>query len=205
MSVDQVGGTGLESPETVRDYRRRLMEGMAAAVAEKCYAETTIADVVRHARVSKRTFYQHFPAKEECLLALYAAASERVIQAITEAVSAAPDVEAQIAAATEIYLARMQAQPVLTRTLFIEILAAGPGGLAVRHEINQRYAELFRGVADAYRLGAGRAPLSPQLAAAAVGGLNELILQAVLADRVDRLSEDLAAPARALLRAVLAA
>lgn len=180
-----------------RDYRRRLMEGMAIAVAERGYADTTIADIVRHARVSRRTFYEQFASKEACLLALYAAASERVIRTIGEAVATSADRETQIARATEAYLARMQAHPAVTRTLFLEILAAGPAGLQVRREINGRYADLFRGVIEA---SGGR--LSPELAAAAVGGINELILQAVLDERIDRLTE-LAAPASQLLRAVV--
>lgn len=182
------------------DYRRRLMDGMAAAVAERGYADTTIADIVRHARVSRRTFYEQFASKEACLLALYVAASERVIRATAAAIGSAGDRDAQIARATAAYLARMQASPVLTRTLFLEILGAGPAGLQVRREINQRYAELFRGVVEA---DGGR--LSPDVAAAAVGGVNELILQAVLDDRVDRLVADVAGPAAQLLRAVLSA
>ncbi len=180
------------------DYRRRLMDGMAAAVAERGYADTTIADIVRHAHVSRRTFYEHFAGKEACLLALYVAASERVIRAIGAAVETSGDRETQIVRATEAYLARMAAHPVLTRTLFLEILAAGPAGLQVRREMNARYADFFRGVV---RANGGR--LSSELAAAAVGGINELILQAVLDDRMGQLAE-LAAPASQLLRAVLA-
>jgi AcrR family transcriptional regulator len=179
------------------DYRKRLMEGMSAAVAERGYADTTIADIVRHARVSRRTFYEEFASKEACLLALYVAASERVIRDIAAAVQTSADRDTQIARATEAYLARMAAHPVLTRTLFLEILAAGPAGLQVRREIHARYADFFRGVVE----GAG-GRLSPELAAAAVGGINELILQAVLDDRIPRLTE-LATPARQLLRAVL--
>jgi AcrR family transcriptional regulator len=175
------------------------MEGMSAAVAERGYADTTIADIVRHAHVSRRTFYEQFASKEACLLALYVAASERVIRAIAAAVETSGDREAQIVRATEAYLDRMQAHPVLTRTLFLEILAAGPAGLLVRREINARYAELFRGVVES-----NGGHLSPELAAAAVGGINELILQAVLDDRVAQLT-DLAGPASQLLRAVLSA
>lgn len=182
---------------SAKEYRRRLMEGMAAAVAERGYADTTIADIVRHARVSRRTFYEQFDSKEACLLALYVAASERVIRAIAEAAETSADRETQIARATEAYLGRMQAHPVVTRALFLEILAAGPAGLQVRREINQRYADQFRALVQAE---GGR--LSPELAAAAVGGINELILQAVLDDRIHRLT-DLAAPAAQLLRAVL--
>lgn len=182
---------------TDNDYRRRLMEGMSAAVAERGYADTTIADIVRHARVSRRTFYEHFASKEACLLALYVAASERVIRAIATAVETSGDRETQILRATEAYLERMQAHPVLTRTLFLEILAAGPAGLQVRREMNARYAEFFRGV-----VAADGGQLSAELATAAVGGINELILQAVLDDRIAQLTE-LAAPASQLLRAVL--
>jgi AcrR family transcriptional regulator len=195
--MDQTPYLDVVERGTARDYRRRLMEGMAMAVAQRGYADTTIADIVRHARVSRRTFYEQFASKEACLLALYAAASERVIRAIGEAVATSADRETQIARATEAYLARMQAHPAVTRTLFLEILAAGPAGLQVRREINARYADLFRGVIEAH---GGR--LSPELASAAVGGINELILQAVLDERIDRLAE-LAAPASQLLRAVV--
>lgn len=186
-------------------HRARLMDGMAAAVAERGYADTTISDVVRHARVSKRTFYEQFASKEECLLALYAAASGRVMDAIAEAVRGGAELDTQVALATEAYLGRMQSQPVLTRTLILEILAAGPAGLRVRRDVNRRYAELFVAVVEADRRAhPERRSLSPELAAAAVGGINELVLQAVLEDRTDRLAE-LAGPAGDLLRAVIAA
>ena len=186
-------------------HRARLMDGMAAAVAERGYADTTIADIVRHARVSKRTFYEQFASKEECLLALYAAASGRVMDAIAEAVRGGAELDAQVALATQAYLGRMQSQPVLTRTLILEILAAGPAGLRVRRDVNRRYAELFVAVVEADRRAhPERRSLSPELAAAAVGGINELVLQAVLEDRTDRLAE-LAGPAGDLLRAVIAA
>ncbi|MBF6248423.1 TetR family transcriptional regulator, partial [Nocardia elegans] len=38
-------------------FRRRLLDGMAAAVRERGYRDATVADVVRHARTSRRTFY----------------------------------------------------------------------------------------------------------------------------------------------------
>lgn len=191
-------------PGAAGDYRARLMDGMAAAVAERGYADTTIADIVRHARVSKRTFYEQFASKEECLLALYVEVSERILRAILDAVRSTSEPREQVAVATRAYLEMMQARPVLTRTLFIEILAAGPAGLQVRREINQRYAELLRMVVEEERRAHPEIPaLSPELATAAVGGINELILQAVLADRTDRLTE-LAGPAGEVVRALLA-
>jgi len=53
-----------------REHRSRVLEGMAHAVSRKGYAETTIADIVGEASVSRRTFYEHFESKAECLIAL---------------------------------------------------------------------------------------------------------------------------------------
>ena len=44
---------------------------MAEAVAEHSYGATTIAHVVSHAGVSRKTFYEHFRDKEHCFLAMY--------------------------------------------------------------------------------------------------------------------------------------
>ena len=63
-------------------HRARLTAGLATAIAEKGYAAVTIADVVRVARVSKRTFYEHFPDKEACFLALYAETSDELLELI---------------------------------------------------------------------------------------------------------------------------
>ena len=61
----------------------------AAAIAEKGYATVTIADVVGHARVSKRTFYEHFADKEACFLALYSETSDELLDLIAEAAASA--------------------------------------------------------------------------------------------------------------------
>ena len=46
---------------TPAEFRRRLLEGMAAAIRETGYRDATVADVVRHARTSRRTFYERSP------------------------------------------------------------------------------------------------------------------------------------------------
>ncbi len=44
-----------DTPAPGNEHRARLLEGMARAVAAKGYADTTIADIVREASVSRRT------------------------------------------------------------------------------------------------------------------------------------------------------
>ena len=82
LSGTKMQGVDGEKSRDSRRHRLRLLEGFAAAVSERGYAATTIAHIVEHARVSKRTFYEHFADKEECFLALYAeaAASAEVIR-----------------------------------------------------------------------------------------------------------------------------
>src|SRR5437016_2311545 len=42
-------------------FRRRLLDGLAESIITRGYRSTTIAEIVSHARTSRRTFYEHFP------------------------------------------------------------------------------------------------------------------------------------------------
>jgi AcrR family transcriptional regulator len=185
--------------DRVDEYRGRLLAGLAEAITEVGYAELTVADVVRRARVSKRTFYEHFAAKEDALLALYEAQSARVIAEIEGAIAGVPPGEPRLAVGAAVYLASLQSRAGLVRTLLVEILHVGPPGLAMRRVVTRRFAALLQ--RELAAAGAGAA-LAPGVATALVGGINELILEAVEADRADRLL-DLQAPVAALLRAFL--
>ena len=202
MSVSATATSG-ESTVGQGEYRNRLLEGMAAAVDEKGFAETTIADIARHARVSKRTFYEHFESKHDCLLALYVASSERALARIAASIDPSLDLDAQIARTTNVYFASLRERPAVLRTLLVEILAAGQRGLEVRRQVNRRYADLLRKVVASAKPDArGRHTLSSAMATAIVGGLNELILQAVEGGDLTRLRR-LARPAAELVRAVV--
>jgi AcrR family transcriptional regulator len=202
MAVSATATSG-ESSAKPSEYRERLLEGMAAALDEKGFAEVTIADIARHARMSKRTFYEHFDTKQDCLLALYVASSERALAMIAESIDPSLDLDTQIAKTTAVYFSSLQERPAVLRTLLVEILAAGPRGLEVRRRINRRYADLLRKVvASANSKVGGSYTLSGAMATAVVGGLNELMLQAVEVGDLARLRR-LARPAAELVRAVV--
>jgi AcrR family transcriptional regulator len=58
--------------DLVRSHqRRRLLEAATAALAEQGYGRVTATRVTELARVSSRTFYQHFEDLWACLLAAY--------------------------------------------------------------------------------------------------------------------------------------
>jgi AcrR family transcriptional regulator len=181
----------LETDSSTHQHRSRLLEGMAVAVAQKGYADTTIADIVREASVSRRTFYEHFATKADCLIALYEAASRNALKVLRGAMDPAHGWEEQLGRAIGAYLGCMAANPVLMRTLFIEILHLGPEGLAARRRVNREIADFMRQVV----------PVSPELAMAVVGGIHELVLQAIEDGRVEELAQ-LTTTATQLVRAV---
>jgi AcrR family transcriptional regulator len=170
--------------------RARLLQGMAASITEKGYAATTIADVVRHARVSKRTFYEQFADKEECLLDLYSVASDIMLAVIAGASESERPLRAGVEASVSEYLSALAAQPALTRTLLVEIQAAGPRALEMRKQVHQRFADQLRAlVEDGRRQEPGLKPLSPAMSTAIVGGINELMLTAVQEGHTEELAE----------------
>ena len=59
-------------------FRLRLLEGLAASIGERGYRATTVADIVRHARTSKRTFYDQFASKEQCFLSCCVSTTTRL-------------------------------------------------------------------------------------------------------------------------------
>ncbi len=185
-----------ETPVQEHEHRSRLLEGMAHAVAAKGYADTTIADIVREASVSRRTFYEHFQTKADCLIALYEASSHNALKVLRDAIDPAHEWQTQVERALAAYLGCMASNPILMRTLFIEILGLGTPGLAARRRVNQEIADFMLGAIDG--------GLTPQMAMAVVGGINELVLQYIEQDRVAQLGE-LVAPASALVRAATSA
>jgi AcrR family transcriptional regulator len=181
-------------------HRDRLLSGMARVVASQGYASSTIADVVREAGVSRRTFYEHFQTRDDCLIALFEAASDGALKVLSAAIDPSRGWESQVEQAMAAYLGCLASNPALLRTLFIEILGLGVPGLAARRRVNQSIVDFMLGAINE----PGAAPvLPPDMALAIVGGINELILVAIEQGR----AADLQAVARtgaALVRAVVA-
>jgi AcrR family transcriptional regulator len=187
------------------EHAARILEGFTAALAEKGYAPTTIADIVAKARVSKRTFYEHFDDKEACLLASYRAATSAMMAAMAAAFDASasrPWLE-QVEAVIDAYVTALESTPSLTRTCLVEMAAAGPRALELRREVHEAFALQLRTFVDQARKKFPEVqPISAPLATAIVGGIDELLLAQVEKGPQHRLA-DLRETACELLRAVL--
>jgi AcrR family transcriptional regulator len=81
---------------------------MAAAIRECGFRDSTVADVVRHARTSRRTFYEHFPGKQACFIALLQEANRAMVRQIAAAVDRRASRDVQVRQAIEAWIAVAQ-------------------------------------------------------------------------------------------------
>ncbi|MCV7090655.1 TetR/AcrR family transcriptional regulator [Mycobacterium interjectum] len=156
-------------------FRLRLLDGLAASIGERGYRASTVADVVRHARTSKRTFYDQFASKEECFLELLRADIEKLGESIVAAVDPEADWHRQIRQAVEAYVEHMEARPAITLSLIRELPSLG----AVARPVQRRGVQLLSNLLIDLSASPGfrRAelpPLTAPLAVILLGGLREL-------------------------------
>jgi AcrR family transcriptional regulator len=180
------GRHGLPRDFVVHNQRERLIAGLAEAVAEKGYGGTTIADITRHAAVSRRTFYEHFDGKDECFVAAFDTVTEQLRERIDTAFEAEDDWTAAISAAIEAMLAFLASEPNLARLAMVEALVAGP-------VVVERYdaaVQTFLPYLKAGREGRPKAVLnrlSDSTEEALVGGMVSLISRRIVAGHTDDL------------------
>jgi AcrR family transcriptional regulator len=122
-----------------------LCRALIAAVAEAGYAEVTVADIVRRARVSRVAFYAHFRGKEECFLAATREGgqlmSDRVVAA-TRAVPANIADEEVLRAGFRAFLQFLADEPAFARVFYIDMQAAGSRAVKRFDAAELRFAEM---------------------------------------------------------------
>jgi AcrR family transcriptional regulator len=167
-------------PDPGAEFRRRLLDGLAVCIAERGYRETTVADIVRCARTSKRTFYDHFSTKEECLVELLTTNNEELVGAVRAAVDPDSPWQEQVRQAVSAYVGTIEANPAVTLSWIRELPALGEAARPMlRMGFNRLSAMIVELTAGPGFRRAGLAPLSPTAAVILVGGLRELTAQTV--------------------------
>jgi AcrR family transcriptional regulator len=174
--------SGLSRAEVVANQRRRIFEGLAAALAYHGYEDTKITDIVEFAGVSRATFYEHFQGKEPCFAAAYEDGIERLSEAVETAVQSGRGWPAQLSDGLGAGLEFLASNPPLAHLLLVESLAAArPARLEHERTLVQ--------LAEALRLPPGGEALSPETARLLAGGLVSHLSGLVLAGEVERLPE----------------
>lgn len=166
--------TEIDAPTS---HRQRLLAGLADVLEQKSFRNITLADIAAAARVSRRTFYEHFTSKDECLLALCEETASQMMEAVLKASGPEASWREEVRAITHAYLSVVQQRPRLMRALYIELSALGESGTRVRRQVAENFARFLQGRIEAQRKkGAELSSLSLTMGVAIVAGINELIL-----------------------------
>lgn len=150
----------LAREDVLASQRGRMLDAIAEVVALRGYGAATVADVVEHAGVSRKTFYEHFRDKEDCFLVAY----DTGVEVLMATMRAGEPIRA--------YLETLSAEPAFARTFLIEIGAAGPRAITRRQQVHEAFAAMIGDELEAL---------------AAVGALNEVVTREVAAGRTAEL------------------
>jgi AcrR family transcriptional regulator len=169
-----------------RTQRGRILDGIAQTVARRGYAATPVADVLRVAGVSRKTFYEQFADKQDCFLAAYDAIVALCTERLVLAYHGGDGWEDGIARAYDALLQTLAAEPDFAHLGVVEVLAAGPLALAQRDAALRRFARFI----DFTRERADVVVSPPRLVGQAiVGGIHELVYSQIVRGEAARLPQ----------------
>jgi AcrR family transcriptional regulator len=156
-----------------------VIAAMAASIEEKGYRDTTVADVVRLARTSRRNFYEHFDDRDACFLALFDATNKAMLQQIDAAVAPDRTLDDQVDSAVDAYIGNVTAQPELYASFVRELPGLGVDGAVRAQATLERFAEMLVALVDRVRQAQPALvarSLDMDTAIIIVGGMRELLV-----------------------------
>jgi AcrR family transcriptional regulator len=133
---------GREQPighEQVSDIQRaRILAAMVEVAAERGAGNVTVAHVVARSGVSRRTFYEHFEDREDCLLAAFGDAIERIAARVVPAYEGDGKWQTKVRAGLTALLELLAEERAIGRLVIVETLGAGPKALERRRRVLAR-------------------------------------------------------------------
>jgi AcrR family transcriptional regulator len=177
------GPQALPREQVAADQRERLYEATIKAVDEHGFVATTISDLVANAGVSRRSFYEHFQNKEECLLATYDALIERLTARIVAAYDPEDEWTGQIESTVRALFEASSDRPDAARLISVEMGAAGPVGIERWARNAEQLARFFMYL---FEQAPGPGTVPEPVARAIVGGLRTILYSRVRRERSSR-------------------
>jgi AcrR family transcriptional regulator len=101
---------------------------MVETVGRRGYAETNVREVIDLAGVSRKTFYELFATKDDCLLAVYDDAAQCLRAVVQTAYDRGVTPQERIDAAIDVVVEWADAEPELARVCMVEVPTSGVPG-----------------------------------------------------------------------------
>jgi AcrR family transcriptional regulator len=161
--------------EDKSNFRQRLLDALEEGIAEDGYPRTTVADIVRRARTSRRTFYEHFDSREACFVALLTEANAEQVRQISSAVDANALWKSQVRQAIEAWISSGESRSSLMLSWIRDVPSLGDAARGLQRDAMENFIEMVRMLGDnAQFRAAGVGPFSRQRIIMLLGGLQEL-------------------------------
>ncbi len=166
--------------------RKRLLSAAIRSLDEVGYAHTSVAHITSRARVSRRTFYELFATREECLLALF----DDVV-ALIELELAAAELEGlpwreRVRLGMWTILSFFEREPAMARVCVVQSLQGDAKLLARREGLLERLVAI---VDEGREQGAKAAQATPLTAEGLVGAALSILYTRLLRARREPLTD----------------
>lgn len=167
----------MQLPIDTTTVHGRILAAAAVVFAAHGIAEPTVERILQEAGVSRRTFYKHFANKEDVVVALHRALSDRFLAMTRMAAEEAPTPEERIERTVELFLLAAVRGGQLFRVLQTEAMRQGSRLAPRRQEVFSSIVAIHR---EAIARSEGAAP-DPLFVHGVVAGV-EAMLHRVAAD-----------------------
>lgn len=158
------------------ENRRRIAAALAESLEEKGLRATQVNDIVKRAKISKRTFYECFPDKESAFVDLIREWNIQLQVAIEHATDPQATWEQQVDQAIDTYVEILKAGGGVAATVSRELAMLGERGVALNRESVDRFAALMVRISERPESRAlGVQPVDRELAVMLIAGLIELV------------------------------
>jgi AcrR family transcriptional regulator len=164
------GPHGLAREEVVRNQRIRIHGAMVEAVAARGYEATSVRQVIGLAGVSRRSFYEQFANKQECLLETFDLLAGNAMRRAGEAyVATGGPLEQRLRAALAEFADDVIGKPKAAALVIVETQTAGVPGLM---RLRRATATCERMLCESFTSSPEAGPLPTPVVRAIAGGLH---------------------------------
>jgi AcrR family transcriptional regulator len=187
-----------------QDQYRRLIRAGRDMFAEHGYAGTSIEDIVARARVSRTSFYRFFSNKEDCLLAVFRAGTERGLEALEKVAASDLPPEEKLREGVRAFVALLAADAKMSRVTLLDAVGATPLAEQARLEVRERFATIIEDFLHQSGLWQDRPEIEVRLVAiATMAGVGQAVSYLIATDRLAEWQEAVAPLAAYAIRALI--
>jgi AcrR family transcriptional regulator len=122
--------------------RQRLLEAALDLFAELGFHDTSVDEVVAHARTSKSAFYEHFESKEDCFRVLLDQEGGALIAAVHAAAAGGSDHRQRVRLGITAFVHACATRSRVARLLLVESVGLSPTIEEVRHRLHADFAKM---------------------------------------------------------------